>query len=69
MEGDVTVPHATKITRKSDSVGIELRNLACGETSIILQIKIMERMPCEIKNWIWDVFRVVPDSTMGRYMW
>ena len=36
------LPHATQIIREPEPVGIELRNLACGETSIILQLEIME---------------------------
>ena len=36
------LPHTTKIIRKPEPVGIELRNLACGETSIILQLEIMD---------------------------
>ena len=57
------LPHANKIIRKPEPVGIELRNLACmWSNKLTLYAKYGV---CRI--WIWDVFCLASDSTMGRY--
>ena len=36
------MPHVTKIIRKPEGVGAELKSIACGETGVLLQLEIME---------------------------
>ena len=36
------MPHKTKIVRKSEGVGAELKAMACGSTGILLKLDIME---------------------------
>ena len=36
------MPHKTKIARKPEGVGAELKALACGSTGILLKLEIME---------------------------
>ncbi len=35
-------PHVTKIARKPEGIGIELKALACGESGVILKLEVME---------------------------
>jgi hypothetical protein len=41
------VPHSTKIPRKPESVGVELKDMADGETGIILAVEIQEGKEAE----------------------
>lgn len=36
------MPHKTKIVRKPEGVGAELKAMACGSTGILLKLDIME---------------------------
>ena len=36
------MPHKTKVARKPERVGAEMKSLACGETGILLKLDIME---------------------------
>ncbi|OQR88090.1 hypothetical protein ACHHYP_07563 [Achlya hypogyna] len=36
------MPHKTKIPRKPESIGVEMKAVACGESGILLRIEIME---------------------------
>eukprot|EP00731_Ephydatia_muelleri_P015871 Em0009g295a len=36
------MPHKTKVARKPEGVGAEMKSLACGETGILLKLDIME---------------------------
>ena len=36
------MPHKTKVARKSEGIGAEMKSLACGETGILLKLDIME---------------------------
>jgi hypothetical protein len=35
-------PHVTKIARKPEGIGIELKTLTCGESGVILKLEVME---------------------------
>lgn len=35
-------PHVTKIARKPEGIGLELKALACGESGDILKLEVME---------------------------
>jgi hypothetical protein len=36
------LPHKTKIARKPQGVGLEIRNICCGETGILLRLELQE---------------------------
>ena len=42
------IPHQTKIQRKPEGIGAEMKAIACGTTSIILQLDLMEGKFSEI---------------------
>lgn len=45
MKGSLAIglPHATKIIRKPKPVGLEIKDVACGETRIILRMEMVVR--------------------------
>ena len=36
------LPHVTKIKRKPESVGAELKSVCCGQSGVLLHLNIME---------------------------